>query len=403
MPASGQATEVYYFRASFNEPWCCGWAPYPDANPNGFNAVFGAGGWNLVYYETAVAASIFDANTCYVYMEGGDGHAWEMESFLTTNMTLIQNWVNSGGSLFLNAAPNEDNGMSWGFGGVWLYYPYWWSWNVVAATGMTSHPIFLGPFTPVTTSYSGSYFTHAYATGGGVTNIINDISYVNYPALTYKTWGAGTVFFGGMTTASWHSPVTEAANLRCNMHSYLAGLCALVLPVEFSRFEAIADHQINRLSWEVVSEIDVDHYLVERSVDGISWNEIAEVGKDEFSSGPGIYQTEDLQPVPGKSYYRIKMMRTDGHWGYSVVDDVERDGSLTVYPVPAADVLYLETENGTPQSIQVIDASGRIVPVEICNTYGKIALRVATLEPGIYTLICSGTCDRTETRTFVKL
>jgi len=49
-------------------------------------------------------------------MEGGDVDATEMETFLTSNMAAIQNWVSNGGSLFLNAAPNEDNGMDFGFG-----------------------------------------------------------------------------------------------------------------------------------------------------------------------------------------------------------------------------------------------------------------------------------------------
>ena len=125
-----QPSDVYYLRANIDEPWCCGWAPYANANPIELDAVFGSGGWSLKYYETAVAATMFSTNTCYVYMEGGDGHANEMETFFIANQSLIETWVLNGGSLFLNAAPNEGNGMSYGFGGVWLWYPYWWSSNV---------------------------------------------------------------------------------------------------------------------------------------------------------------------------------------------------------------------------------------------------------------------------------
>ena len=44
--------------------------------------------------------------------------AAELETFLTANITLIENWVASGGKLLLNAAPNEGDGMSFGFDGT---------------------------------------------------------------------------------------------------------------------------------------------------------------------------------------------------------------------------------------------------------------------------------------------
>lgn len=398
---AAQPTEVYYLRANINEPWCCGWAPYPDANPTGLNAVFGVGGWTLAYYETATAATIFDSGTCYVYMEGGDGHANEMETFFNTNQALIESYVSNGGSLFLNAAPNEGNGMSYGFGGVWLWYPYWWSGSVVPAPGMATHPIYVGPFTPITTSYTGTSFTHAYTSGGSVTHIINDASYTNYPALTYKTWGAGTVFFGGMTTASWHYPSTEAANLRKNMHSYLSGLCALVLPIEFTSFRAEPDETVVRVDWEIQDQENALHYTVERSVDGIEWEQVAVVNAEEGMGTTHSYTVIDTDPVIGKSYYQVKMTMDDGHWGYSPVDDVELKGDLTVYPVPAHDVVFVQANGIAPQAIFVHDASGRRVEVETCSTNGITALRIADLTPGIYSVTCVRN-NTPDTRTFIK-
>lgn len=37
-----------------------------------------------------------------------------------------------------------------------------------------------------------------------------------------KTFGAGLVLLGGMTTDNWHSPDPEAANLRANIIAYAA-------------------------------------------------------------------------------------------------------------------------------------------------------------------------------------
>ena len=43
--------------------------------------------------------------------------------------------------------------------------------------------------------------------------------------LAEKDWGAGHVIFGGMTPTFFHSPATEAYNLRTNILSYLSA-CA---------------------------------------------------------------------------------------------------------------------------------------------------------------------------------
>ncbi|MBK9504187.1 MAG: hypothetical protein IPO03_02210 [Bacteroidetes bacterium] len=76
-----QSGDVIYMRADYDEPWCCGWAPYEFSNPLNLTEVFGPGGWSLHYYEYTDANAIFNDNTCYVFMEGGDGHADMMEWF----------------------------------------------------------------------------------------------------------------------------------------------------------------------------------------------------------------------------------------------------------------------------------------------------------------------------------
>ena len=107
---------VVYMRSVTGSPWGT------STNEAAMNAVFGAGGWFDLRYETAVPANVFSSNTAVVFMEGGDFIANEMETFLNANRPLIEAWVASGGRLLLNSAPNEGNGMSYGFGGTTLLY-----------------------------------------------------------------------------------------------------------------------------------------------------------------------------------------------------------------------------------------------------------------------------------------
>lgn len=382
---NAQATDVYYLRGNINEPWCCGWAPYPNANPTELDAVFGAGGWTLNYYETAVAASIFSDNTCYVYMEGGDGHTNLMETFFIANQTTIEQWVYDGGSLFMNAAPNIGNGMSYGFGGVWLWYPYWWSSYVTVHPGATAHPIWTGPFTPTVTNMTGTSYTHAYVSGGSVTPIIVDTYSPSYYALTEKTWGTGHVFHGGMTTASWHYPAIEASNVKKNMHSYLAGLCNLILlSVDFTDFSARVENGDVLLKWVTANEMNNDYFTVERSSNGLIWSNIGVIDGAGTSLESRNYQMYDEHPLIGTSYYRIKQTDFNGQSSNTRVEEINIEETLTLYPVPASDHIQLQFKEMNGAVVTVLNSIGEKLQCEQTISYNTVKIDLSEIPSGVY-------------------
>ena len=104
---------------------------------------------------------------------------------MIANGTLIEGWVNAGGRLFLNAAPNNGGIQNWGFGGVVLNYQ-----NLLDSGYATipGHPIFAGPYVPVQTAYDGNWFGHADVQNGGT--VVMD--YQGDAVLTEMTWGSGS-------------------------------------------------------------------------------------------------------------------------------------------------------------------------------------------------------------------
>lgn len=193
-----------------------------DANPwsvndniNALNAVFGANNYTVGNFAIA-PASVFNANTQFVFLEGSDANALALNTFFTANQTLIENWVYNGGRLFINSAPNQGGNMNWGFGGVVLNYTA--AQSSVTAVNPT-HPIFLGPSLPTATSLTGNSYSHAHITGGNTTPIITGNS---LNVLTQKYWGGGLVLFGGITQPNFHQPPTEAQNVWQNIIHYTA-------------------------------------------------------------------------------------------------------------------------------------------------------------------------------------
>lgn len=241
LPVTG--SDVYYIYSNVYggyEPW------YVTSNSDAMNEVFGAGLWNLEYFETLNVFDVFDENTCFVYMEGSDAQAIELENFLSGNGDFVENWVASGGNLLLNSAPNEGDGMDFGFGGVDLDYA-WYTGNVTAFDA--THPIFNGPYTPITTDYYGSSFGHATVNGGDIQPIIIDYYDASRYVLAEKNWGSGHVLFGGMTPPYFHTPTEEANNLLKNIYDYIK-LCA---PVDLGVTEIITPLSGCGLGIETVS------------------------------------------------------------------------------------------------------------------------------------------------------
>lgn len=199
---------IIYMRSTVEQPWGV------STNEQAMNAVFGSGGWQDLRYETANPLSVFSSSNSLAFLEGSSLSANELEIFLNSNISTIESWVAAGGSLFLNAAPNEGDGMSFGFGGVSLVYGF--SQNPVSAVN-SSHPIFIGPFSTAT-SFSGRYFAHATVNSPGLTPLIDDAT--NSVFLAEKDFGLGHVIFGGMTTTNFHWPQPAAFNLRANILDY---------------------------------------------------------------------------------------------------------------------------------------------------------------------------------------
>ncbi len=211
----GGSGEAAYLRSqAAGPPWG------QNTNEQAMDMQFGAGAWDDLRYETVDVGSLLSSQYSFIYMEGGDSNANELEVFLANNMIDLEEWVDGGGALFLNSAPNEGGNQSWGFGGVTLNY-----YDFPTDPGHAvdpSHAIWNGPFTPTATQFTGSYYAHATVSGPGLVPHILDAD-GGYPNLAELDWGLGHVMFGGLTTSNFWGPPDEALNLRANIIDYVAG------------------------------------------------------------------------------------------------------------------------------------------------------------------------------------
>jgi uncharacterized protein (TIGR03382 family) len=210
-PASAWAVPAYV-RSNAGAPWGS------TSNETAMDTVFGAGVWEDLRFESVDPDSLFSPTYQFIYLEGSDIGAMELDAFLLANQAALEDWVDAGGTLFLNSAPNEGGDMDWGFTGITLQYD---SGSDSGSAADAAHPIWAGPNLPVSTSFTGNNYSHASVAGPGLINVIMPDVGAD-PSLAELEWGNGRVMFGGLTTDNYWMPQPDCANLRANIIAYLA-------------------------------------------------------------------------------------------------------------------------------------------------------------------------------------
>ncbi len=165
-------------------------------------------------------------------------------------------------------------------------------------------------------------------------------------------------------------------------------LAALTL----ASFSAVCQDNYALLRWQTANEALVDHYEIERSVDGTIWDALASVPALNNLQG-STYSYKDNTPQ-AKANYRIKTVAQSGAVQFSPsfsggCADVTLP--MTGYPNPAsADVtLRVGLRAAGQATLQVVDAAGAVVFTQnwtlVAGT-NQVVVPLYSLAPGIYTV-----------------
>ncbi len=181
------------------------------------------------------------------------------------------------------------------------------------------------------------------------------------------------------------------------------------LPLELKSFtgEPMDDH--NMLYWSTASEINVSHFLVERSTDGNGFQAMGMVNAVGNSNVLQSYEFMEERPDL-LTYYRLKMVDEDGTYEYSNIITIERRAITKPYlalaPVPTTGLLTLDffTETDDEITFRILDARGRLLK-EVTTTMltgNKLELDLSAYAEGVY-LIHMEDKNLSITKRFVKV
>jgi len=166
------------------------------------------------------------------------------------------------------------------------------------------------------------------------------------------------------------------------------------LSVESSKFKADSDKSGHvNLLWTTDSENDNDYFTVERSMDGISWEEVEIIDGAGNSNSTIDYRAEDNSPYQGTSYYRLRQTDFQSESSFSNIETVtiQSNWNVRVYPNPVSENLrcVINSSKSSKVAIEICDNLGRAVIQEeygIQKGQNILNTTVSSLNNGCYYL-----------------
>lgn len=107
-------------------------------------------------------------------------------------------------------------------------------------------------------------------------------------------------------------------------------LNVVTLPISLLFFECKMEGRINYLSWSTITEKNNDFFTVERSNDGVSFEEISIINGSGNSNEIKEYSFQDHNFLAEINYYRLKQTDFDGMYDFSKLISIDnREGGET--------------------------------------------------------------------------
>ena len=226
-------------------------------------------------------------------------------------------------------------------------------------------------------------------TGGSIVNGMTDsgqlkitVNYYYYTSTTlYQIYNVSTV--SSITYDINEANNTASAEIKSNTP----------LPVELLNFTATPQPDEVLLQWSTASEINNSYFGIERSANGLDFENIGRVDGHGNSTTLENYDYNDFLILSGKLFYRLKQVDFNGNYLYSKIVEVQKTDvaatSTKVWYNTAEGRIYVNLQRNAamPVDIKVTDIQGRIITHGEANAntgVTQLSLNMAGLAKGVY-------------------
>ena len=236
-------------------------------------------------------------------------------------------------------------------------------------------------------------------TNNGIFTVSGALAFANGASDIYDNSGGGELFVQGAVTdntqASGADNWDNLDTIYPRIYDFMmcGGGSSCALPIKLSYFKVKLKHNIVELKWATTMEENFQKFVVQRSADGISFENIGELPGKGFNIYDIVtkYDFVDELPMVGLNYYRLKAVDLNDSFEYFQVEMVHFKGEkhLSVYPNPSTGESIAFNFNVSPQEtdrVILTDPLGaEIFNASATSVKDRIFFR-DKLRPGIYVL-----------------
>ena len=175
------------------------------------------------------------------------------------------------------------------------------------------------------------------------------------------------------------------------------------LPVKLVSFTAMLNTNKVDLNWITATEMNVNHFVIERSTDGQTFSDAGMVFAFGNTTEQKNYQYSDNITSMNSAviYYRLRQMDIDGKFEYSATRIIriskQNENPITIltYPNPVTSELRITIPNnwqGKKVMYEIVNANGHVSgKSQVGNSSQTETLNVGILSPGLY--IVKASCE----------
>ncbi len=239
------------------------------------------------------------------------------------------------------------------------------------------------------------YFIKSNSTGSSSCNTLANFLFVGVTGFASTN---GSVSAAGGSSSSGGTASSAATKVAYN------ACTNTVLPVDMLRFWAIQEGNTVHLLWSTVTELNNDHFTVERSIDADQWKAIGNIPGAGNSSTQENYDFIDFEPLsndPAETFfYRLRQTDRNGHneyFGPVPVRPVAEEG-ISLFPNPSDGKFAMTIHDSFAKKdgkilVLVRDIFGREYYSKIIfNSRSEVSIAVDPenkIPAGVYTVIAS--------------
>jgi hypothetical protein len=169
-------------------------------------------------------------------------------------------------------------------------------------------------------------------------------------------------------------------------------LTSAPLPITLTDFSSECQSDGILINWVTASEINNDHFELQRSTDGMNYTAVAQISGHGNTQEKNTYSYLDHVSENSIYYYRLKQVDYSSEYTYyNIITNSDlscntKGSEVLVYPNPANDVLSIKLNSIENASIEIMNDCGQLVYSNDTekNSQNQIDIQTGNFAAGIY-------------------